>query len=252
MKHYHALFIALAVSGGCTAEPAGPEDLRDLEVDATGTVDLIDDLDELDEDTPEAPMEAADELSDETRAVAGDFNLQAHLQGGGDWALISWETPQHYNHTICWKEADEPGRPCTHNQVPIHSSDPNYLPDTETRLWGFYDLECDTEYMLRVKRSLLNYDTITFSTPECTCEPEEHCPYGGWFDGANCSFGEAPAGTTAFVYAGSYYHTPRPSWPFCPISGSTFDTVNCRVRPVPAGANPFINANHWYYSSECE
>ncbi len=74
------------------------------------------------------------------------------------------------------------------------------------------------------------------------------CPQGGYFDGANCQLGAAPAGTTAFVWGGNYYYTALPG-NICPYPGSWYDGANCFVYKVPEGVNPFIWANHWYYSN---
>ena len=245
MKH-HALFIALVALGGCTAQEAGPDDLRDLDVEATTSFELVD---ELDEDAPQSPEPGTDELTDETDPMA--FPLTAQAEPDGESILLTWPTPPDIEHTVCWKETGTWGRPCDHNEASMESGGINYSWSTGHHTYRIPNLECGTEYRIRVNRNWHSWGTATVTTEACSCTPAEHCPYGGWFDGANCSLGEAPAGTTAFVYDGSYYHTPRPSWPFCPIAGSTFDTVNCLYRPVPDGANPFINANHWYYSSEC-
>lgn len=50
---------------------------------------------------------------------------------------------------------------------------------------------------------------------------------------AGCEIGPAaPAGTTGFLWANHFYHTP-PSPGSCPLSGSTFDGLNCKVMPIP-------------------
>lgn len=85
--------------------------------------------------------------------------------------------------------------------------------------------------------------------PMCPCD--DPCPAGGYYDGANCQMGEAPAGTTAFIWGDAYYHTPLPGNQ-CPLPGSFFDGANCWVDDVPEGMDPFIWANHWYYSAVCE
>lgn len=85
--------------------------------------------------------------------------------------------------------------------------------------------------------------------PMCPCD--DPCPGGGWHDGANCQMGEAPAGTTAFIWGDGYYHTPLPG-NVCPLPGSYYDGANCRVADIPEGMDPFIWSNHWYYSAVCE
>jgi hypothetical protein len=95
--------------------------------------------------------------------------------------------------------------------------------------------------------SLTNYEK-NYTTPPC-CAVK--CPAGGWFDGANCQVGQAPSGTTAFIWGGNYYYSPKPPvpGPRCPLQGSWYDGANCFVKPVPAGVQPFIWLNHWYYKA---
>lgn len=77
---------------------------------------------------------------------------------------------------------------------------------------------------------------------------DDPCAEGGSFDGANCKFGEAPTGTSAFIWEGAYYYTALPG-NSCPYPGSWFDGGNCYVRPTPDGTSPFIWDNGWYYAS---
>lgn len=107
-------------------------------------------------------------------------------------------------------------------------------------------LQCETEYKIRIKRNGYSYDTETFTTSACACS--DPCPSGGWYDGANCQVGQAPAGTTAFIYSNNYYYTPL-AGNSCPYPGSWYDGANCYVQAVPADVSPFIWANHWYYVS---
>lgn len=75
----------------------------------------------------------------------------------------------------------------------------------------------------------------------------EFCPPPSRYDGANCHFGTAPAGATAFVWDGNFYHSPLPGRA-CQAP-ATFDGANCFLRPVPAGYAPFIYRNAWYVKS---
>ena len=76
------------------------------------------------------------------------------------------------------------------------------------------------------------------------------CLRGGSFDGANCYMGTPPAGTSAFIWNGAYYHTPVPNLGNpCPMKGSWFDGANCYWRPVPPDVNGFIWSNAFYYQT---
>jgi len=117
--------------------------------------------------------------------------------------------------------------------------------------------------------------------------PDGFCPFGGNFDGANCSVGrppaghqartfgndyylfpfacpdggtwntdikachlkEFPAGTNPFVYAGSIYY-PTATAGVC-AHGGTWDGANCRLRDIPVGARAFTNGNNAYFRAEC-
>ncbi|HEV2741192.1 MAG TPA: hypothetical protein VGU66_21715 [Candidatus Elarobacter sp.] len=73
--------------------------------------------------------------------------------------------------------------------------------------------------------------------------PGKSCPVGSAWDGANCYFGSAPWGTTAFIYAGNFYTTPKPS---C-IDGA-YDKVSCYVGDVPPNTTGLVYANGFYYA----
>lgn len=83
-------------------------------------------------------------------------------------------------------------------------------------------------------------------------ECQNICPHGGSYDGAHCYFGQPPLGTSAFLWAGNFYHTPVPDVVAsgraqCPMPGSHFDTRNCNVQDAPDYLDPFIWQNGWYY-----
>lgn len=72
--------------------------------------------------------------------------------------------------------------------------------------------------------------------------------YIGSYDGANCRYGYAPTGTTAFTYpgnTGNFYYTPT-SGNNCPYPGSYFDGANCFVVDITDGTYGFIYQNGWY------
>ncbi len=72
----------------------------------------------------------------------------------------------------------------------------------------------------------------------------EFCPANGSvYDGANCYFGSAPPGTTAFIWGNGFYSTPLPGKQ-CKVG--TYDGANCFLRPVPSAYSPFIYQNGWY------
>jgi len=60
----------------------------------------------------------------------------------------------------------------------------------------------------------------------------ELCPSSATYDGLDCFFGTAPAGTTAFTYNNAFYSTPLPGHQ-CSIG--TFDGANCFFRNIPSG-----------------
>jgi hypothetical protein len=79
------------------------------------------------------------------------------------------------------------------------------------------------------------------------CDP---CPFLGAYDGANCFVGQAPSGTTVFIYANNFYYTPRPGHQ-CPLLGSWFDGANCYVAAIPPATTPFLWSNSWYVEPAC-
>lgn len=125
--------------------------------------------------------------------------------------------------------------------------DQNPAGSTSDNIWIFdiNSLLCDTKYKIKVKWKGRFWRTTYATTNGCGSVP---CPHGGWFDGANCGIGKAPAGTTAFIYSNNYYYSPVSSNQ-CPYPGSWFDSANCFVQAVPNGVVPFIYNNHWYYKA---
>jgi hypothetical protein len=113
-----------------------------------------------------------------------------------------------------------------------------------TCLYTIGNLQCHTVYEVRAKWKGRAWQ---YSSVRTNCGVP--CPHGGWFDGANCQIGQAPAGTTAFIWGGNYYYTPRPPPARCPYPNSWFDSANCYVQAIPSGTQPFIWQNYWYYKA---
>jgi hypothetical protein len=70
----------------------------------------------------------------------------------------------------------------------------------------------------------------------------------GSYDGDNCYLGQAPAGTSVFIYSGNFYYTPV-NGNQCPLllfPESRYDGENCYVTHIPDHTNPFILNNSWY------
>ncbi|MCF6319518.1 MAG: hypothetical protein L3J83_09625 [Proteobacteria bacterium] len=105
-------------------------------------------------------------------------------------------------------------------------------------------LNCNTEYKVKVKMKGRGWRRQTVRTGEC--KVNKSCPFGGWYDGANCYLGSAPEGTTAFIWSGNYYYSALPG-ELCPLVGSWYDGANCFFQPVAPGSSPFVYANNWYY-----
>lgn len=71
--------------------------------------------------------------------------------------------------------------------------------------------------------------------------PGNKCPEGTW-NTLHCYLRHAPFGTTAFEYAGNWYHTPRRT-----CDDGEFDGANCRYGSPPQGSTAFIWNNNYYY-----
>ena len=69
--------------------------------------------------------------------------------------------------------------------------------------------------------------------------------------GRACWIGDAPAGSTAFVYPysdGTFYHTPLPG-NYCP-GAATFDGANCRFHNIPSAGFGFVENNSYFLQPE--
>lgn len=212
------------------------------------------DSDELDGEAPidpDRPANGPDELTDEPDATAANYNMSfsSALHPDGDGISVTWETsapPVEYE--ICWKEASQGGSVCGHNSIDfeVNVNNGGYSQSAGTQTIQINNLECETEYKIRIKRNWYTYDTEYFTTGNCTCA--DPCPQGGWYDGANCYMGSAPSGTNAFIWNNNYYHSAQPGNQ-CPLPGTWYDGANCFVDDVPPGVTPFIWSNNWYYAS---
>jgi hypothetical protein len=105
---------------------------------------------------------------------------------------------------------------------------------------GFHTLQVDVTNLSGVTGMSVQ------ATLRAVCRECEPCPIIGSYDGANCQIGQAPAGTSAFIYNNNFYYTPAPG-NSCPLPGSWFDSANCYVMPVPPGTTPFIWQSTWWY-----
>lgn len=182
--------------------------------------------------------------------------LNLSVSGGGATAggqaivNVSWTGTVGHTYKLCWKKSNQSGDACNHNKIVDIDANDTGVSIGSSSSWSMsVNTNCSTGYHFKLKRegSLTNYQKDYTTAPCCAVK----CPAGGWFDGANCQIGQAPSGTTAFIWGGNYYYTPKPAvpGPRCPLQGSWFDSANCFVKPVPAGVQPFIWLNHWYYKA---
>jgi len=139
---------------------------------------------------------------------------------------------------LCWKKTSESGTVCSHNEIPITVGGPDY---DGIRQSAQFPTECGTEYKVRVKSFLKLKTDTEVST---ACDPVKACPYGGWYDDANCQIGQAPAGTNAFIFDGAYYYTYSSGATKCPLPGSYDDSESCFVQWISSNVHPFIHNNH--------
>lgn len=255
-SYWGALLAGFALVGGCVAPDSETEDWDALEADEADdeeldaeALDLIDD--EFPTDHTRPSDGATDELTAEPDVTAANYDISFTSDPGGLGATVGWDTaapPVTYD--VCWKPSSNGGSVCASphmiDDFLVQSNNPGYSQSTGRQYVSIGPLQCETEYKIRIKRNKITYDTEYFTTSACTCA--DPCPSGGYYDGANCQLGQAPAGTTAFIYAGNYYYTAQPG-NSCPYPGSWYDGANCFVQQVPAGVTPFIWANHWYYGS---
>lgn len=83
-----------------------------------------------------------------------------------------------------------------------------------------------------------NQSLIKYST-------NNHCPYGGQYDGSSCLVATPPQGSNSFIYGGSYYYTPLGCCT-CGL-GSFYDGANCFAVSIPNTVVEFIYNNRLYY-----
>ncbi len=153
---------------------------------------------------------------------------------------VDWDAIQGRTYYLKFKKADDPWWVGWSPKDEVFGA-----PISGRHYYGLHNLTCKTEYKVKVKMKGKLWKTENDTTLGCGAVA---CPYGGYYDGANCQIGKAPDGTTAFIYDGNYYYTAVMT-PNCPYPGSSYDTANCYVQAVPPGATPFINVNHWYYAA---
>jgi hypothetical protein len=177
-------------------------------------------------------------------AQAADHDLNA--SSGADYIHVSWAAKWSGKYKLCWKKSSKVGNACWYNKRDNITESDVWVGSGYTWYMSI-PAECNTEYKVKLKRKgTFGWDTEYVTTSGCGCAIP--CPEGGWYDGANCQIGQAPAGTTAFIWGGNYYYSALPS-NSCPYPGSWYDGANCYVQAVPSGVTPFIWANHWYYQS---
>jgi len=193
------------------------------------------------------------------------------------------------NMLLCW--TDTGSLPCWHNQVNVTGNNATpewgydwYQSDDATwinNLWwwqidldadtpiftGWYDeygdwvepqldvIECGVEYDFKLRNGVFN-DTMTHTFP-CQEEEEEEvcteCPYGGWYDGAHCTIGAAPIGSTAYIYEGYFAYMPLGGGGVCIKHDVNLRDGGCGVQLIPTDTDSFVlNNNYWYYDAVCE
>ena len=72
------------------------------------------------------------------------------------------------------------------------------------------------------------------------------CPAGAGFDGANCVIGQAPLGTSPFVWGDAFYYKYLSPTNRC-VAPARDDGANCYYASVPAGYKPFILTQPLFY-----
>ena len=179
-------------------------------------------------------------------SIAHADYLDMSLSATKYYIIVSMNYYQNATYKVKWKKSNNSSWTEEPDQDAYAGLQSGNCTTTSCSYW-IDNLSCNTSYKVRAKMEGRGWRTKSISTSGCGTVA---CPYGGWFDGANCQIGKAPDGTTAFIWGGNYYYTPLPSpnrCPYRPYPNSGFDLANCYVQPVPAGVLPFIWANHWYY-----
>ncbi len=123
---------------------------------------------------------------------------------------------------------------------------------------GLEPMECGVEYRIRLKNGMF-FDEVYFEQhcppPPPPPEPCTDCPFGGWYDGANCQVGTAPEGTQAG------YNAYIDAWTYSPDEGGCgwgdleLRDGSCVFEYVPEGAEGWalpLDTNGWYYFPVCD
>ena len=191
-----------------------------------------------------------------------------------------------HDYILCWKETGAWNFTCWSNEVDVTSN--GGLADWGTSLgpsddfepvlniWDWQvdlvsdssdfagnggdldPIECGVEYKFKLARDTLFNDFYDNEIVTFSCDgPEEEecttCPYGGWYDGANCTLGTAPTGTTASIQNGWYaYASNATSSTKCLPGDVQLRSGACGTSPIPTDTNSFIYENGWYYGAVCE
>lgn len=188
------------------------------------------------------------------------------------------------NMRFCWKEADQFGDACWFNNVKLTNGDgvwvgPSYNVSfqvggswwqgyTHYHQWtmdnDWMDQEevdpivCGVEYTFKLRNNPWHDDlTTTMPCPEIAdaedAEEEacEECPLGGWFDGAHCYVGSAPANTEAFLTDTQYGYSPE-EFADCDFGDTVLRSGDCAAGDIPEGVDAFVWSNNWYYHPVCE
>ena len=89
--------------------------------------------------------------------------------------------------------------------------------------------------------------------PECAPVEEvcEECPFGGWYDGAHCYVGSAPANSEAFLTDTQYAYSPE-EFADCGFGDTVLRSGDCAAQDIPEDADAFVWSNNWYYHPVCE
>jgi hypothetical protein len=123
---------------------------------------------------------------------------------------------------------------------------------------GLEPFECGGEYRIRLRNGAF-YDEVYFEQhcPPPPPPPEvcTDCPFGGWYDGANCQVGTAPEGTSAGHNAHLDAWTYAPDEGGCDWGDPQLRDGSCLYEYVPEGADGWalpLDTNGWYYFPVCD
>ena len=133
------------------------------------------------------------------------------------------------------------------------------VPDT-LAAQGFEPLQCGVEYRFRLHNGVWFDDVVGerscsgWDDAETESEPCTECPYGGFYDNANCFIDEAPAGTTATFHAGLNAWAYIPGADGCVVGDVLLRDGTCLYDYVPEGAEGFSYGptNAFYTLPSCE